>query len=287
MRSEEVMMDLILDFARADERVRAVIMNGSRVNPDAPRDRFQDYDIVYLVTSVDDYVRDRSWISYFGELMIIQTPDEMEVPAPGENSDGKFAFLMQFIDGNRIDLTMFPVQKMANMQQDSLSKLLLDKDEIIPPLPPASSKDYLTQPPTSQQFEHCCNEFWWVSTYIVKGLWRRELSYAKFMFDGPVRDMLMKMLNWHIAIRSDFKADPGKLGKYFEKHLEPKHWAAFAATYCDADYENIWRSLYVMTSLFREIAQVVAAFFDYTYPHEDDRRVTEYFNQIRNLPQDA
>ncbi len=44
------MFDLILDTARADERIRAVILNGSRANPNAPRDPFQDFDIVYLVT---------------------------------------------------------------------------------------------------------------------------------------------------------------------------------------------------------------------------------------------
>lgn len=37
MRSEQ-MMELILETARCDERIRAVILNGSRANPDAPTD---------------------------------------------------------------------------------------------------------------------------------------------------------------------------------------------------------------------------------------------------------
>lgn len=36
MRSEQEMLDLILDTARQDERIRAVILNGSRANPNAP-----------------------------------------------------------------------------------------------------------------------------------------------------------------------------------------------------------------------------------------------------------
>ena len=47
MRSEEEMMHLILQVAKDDERVRAVYLNGSRTNPNAPKDRFQDYDVVY------------------------------------------------------------------------------------------------------------------------------------------------------------------------------------------------------------------------------------------------
>ena len=47
MRSEQEMLELIVNTARHDDRIRAVIMNGSRANPNAPRDFFQDFDIVY------------------------------------------------------------------------------------------------------------------------------------------------------------------------------------------------------------------------------------------------
>ena len=53
MRSECEMLDLIINTARRDERVRAVIMNGSKVNPNAPKDFFQDYDVVYVVTEMN------------------------------------------------------------------------------------------------------------------------------------------------------------------------------------------------------------------------------------------
>ena len=38
MRSEKEMLDLIIRTAQDDVRIRAVIMNGSRANPNAPRD---------------------------------------------------------------------------------------------------------------------------------------------------------------------------------------------------------------------------------------------------------
>ena len=49
MRSEQEMYELIIGTARADERIRAVYMNGSRTDKNAPKDIFQDYDIVYAV----------------------------------------------------------------------------------------------------------------------------------------------------------------------------------------------------------------------------------------------
>ena len=37
MRTEKEMMDLIINTAKEDERIRAVIMNGSRVNPNVKK----------------------------------------------------------------------------------------------------------------------------------------------------------------------------------------------------------------------------------------------------------
>ncbi|MGB4660040.1 MAG: aminoglycoside 6-adenylyltransferase [Mobilitalea sp.] len=48
MRTEKEMLDLISNIAQEDERIRAVIMNGSRTNPNVIRDIFQDYDIEYV-----------------------------------------------------------------------------------------------------------------------------------------------------------------------------------------------------------------------------------------------
>ncbi|MCI0477362.1 MAG: aminoglycoside 6-adenylyltransferase, partial [Anaerolineales bacterium] len=98
------MYELILDTARNDARIRAIILNGSRANPTAPRDFFQDYDIVYVVTDVASFKQNPDWIDHFGERMILQLPDEMSDPPP--NDDDSFCYLMQFADGNRIDLTL-------------------------------------------------------------------------------------------------------------------------------------------------------------------------------------
>ena len=49
MRNEQEMYQLFLDIANNDDRILAVYMNGSRTNKNAPKDIFQDYDIVYVV----------------------------------------------------------------------------------------------------------------------------------------------------------------------------------------------------------------------------------------------
>lgn len=70
MKSEEEMMNLFLQVAKDDERVRAVYLNGSRTNPNAPKDRFQDYDVVYVVTDTKPYYEKHDWINIL-ELFFI------------------------------------------------------------------------------------------------------------------------------------------------------------------------------------------------------------------------
>jgi aminoglycoside 6-adenylyltransferase len=285
MRGEQEMLELIVETAKQDERVRAVMMNGSRANPNAPRDLFQDFDIVYFVTDVDSFRNDPAWIDRFGERMILQTPELMEDPPPA--NDGTFAYLMQFIDGNRIDLSLVPVAQFEAHLHDSLTILLLDKDGRFPPFAPPSDRDYLPTPPSAKLFADCCNEFWWVSLNVAKGLWREEITYAKTMLDVYVREQMMKMLFWYVGDKTNFSVSPGKMGKYLKKYLDPELWKLLEKTYADADIEHSWDALFAMCELFRLTANPVAAHFGFAYPRGDDTRVSAHLRQARGLPRDA
>ncbi len=274
-----------LEVARDDERIRVVIMNGSRANPAAPMDIFQDFDIVYLVADVAPFRRNLPWIERFGELMILQLPDEMQDPPPGD--DSSFAYLMQFADGNRIDLGIYPLHQLDERFSDSLTVLLLDKDGIVGPLEPPSERGYLPKPPTARQFADCCNEFWWVCPYVAKGLWRQEILYARHMLDQVVREQLMQMLAWHIGVQTGFARNPGKFGKHFQRYLEPELWQMLERTYAGAGFDDTWEALLTMGSLFERIAVPLAGHFGFDYPAGDARRVRAHLEHVRRLPRDA
>jgi aminoglycoside 6-adenylyltransferase len=285
MRSEAEMFDLILGTARRDERIRAVILSGSRANPAAPRDLFQDYDILYVVTDVAAFTRDAAWADRFGERIIMQLPEAMEEPPAA--GDGSFVYLMQFTDGNRLDLTLYPLGRLANLEDDGQNLLLLDKDGIVPPLKPPAAESYLPAPPTAKAYADCCNEFWWVCPYVAKGLWREEIIYARRLLDEVVRPQLMKMLDWHVGAQSDLPRQPGKYGKYLQQCLEPAWWALLLETYAGAGYAETWAALEAGGRLFRLAAQRVAARYSFGYPLGDDERVSAHLRHVRALPRDA
>ena len=76
MRSEKEMLDLIIKTAEEDPRVRAAYLEGSRVNPNVPKDIFQDYDVVYVVNETKSFREDRQWIDRFGERLFMQYPED-------------------------------------------------------------------------------------------------------------------------------------------------------------------------------------------------------------------
>ncbi|MFO7459352.1 MAG: aminoglycoside 6-adenylyltransferase, partial [Desulfatiglandales bacterium] len=251
----------------------------------AKRDIFQDFDIACLVSDVSPYVRNDEIPKFFGEILIVQEPENMQDP-PGDK-DGHYSYLMQFKDGTRIDLSFHPMEKLKSVLDDSQTIVLLDKDNLIGEFPPPSDVDYLAKRPTDKQFQDCCNEFWWVNPYVAKGLWRGELTYVKYMLDVVVREELMKMLVWYFGVKTEFKESPGKLGKYIKKRVEPEVWTELEATYSDSNFGNIWESLFTMGYLFRSLANTVATNFGFRYPQQDDNNVSEYIRRIKNLPVDA
>ncbi|MGF7088854.1 aminoglycoside 6-adenylyltransferase [Kroppenstedtia sanguinis] len=282
MRSEQEMMELILDYTRKDERVRAVGMNGSRTNPRAPKDLFQDFDIVFLVTDMNSLIEDPDWINCFGSRIIMQTPEDMELFPP--DLDGNFSYLMLFADGNRIDLTLCPIEKKEDWNRgDKLSVVLLDKDHALPKLPEPTDQDYWVKRPSAAMYADCCNEFWWVSTYVAKGLWRQEITYAMDHLNMYVRPMGMQMLEWKVGIDTDFSLSTGKNGKYLEKYLPKPIWQALMTTYPGGTYGEVWQALFATLDLFRQTSKEVAEWFHYEYPLEEDRNVTAYLRRVQQL----
>lgn len=284
MRREQEIYNLILDFANRDENIRAVVLNGSRANPNVKPDPFQDFDAACLVRDILPYLRNWDIVRFFGEPMIVQLPEEMtDPPADG---DGHYSYLMQFMDGNRIDLSFFPPSQWSRPTQDSLASALLDKDGLLANLPESSERDYIPAPPTDKAFQDCCNEFWWVCPYVAKGLWRGELIYAHALLE-VIREQLMKMLRWYFGIQTDFKMSPGKHGRNFKNIFAPEMMSQIEHTYADADLEKVWQALFTMGDLFRSTAREVAGAFGFEYPQADDDRVSAHLRHVKGLPRDA
>jgi aminoglycoside 6-adenylyltransferase len=132
------------------------------------------------VDNLESFISDKSWTNIFGDKLIWQLPDDMVVGKKDPEKSSRFALLIRFTDGNRIDLTLLSKTEIkANYKPDSLTIVWLDKDNMFSNIGLPNDSDYLVKEPTEKEFLDTCNEFWWVCTYVAKGLTRNEIIYSK------------------------------------------------------------------------------------------------------------
>lgn len=283
MRSEKEMLDLIINTANEDPRIRAAYLEGSRVNPTVQADIFQDYDVVYVVGETKSFREDPSWIDRFGKRLYMQYPeDSAYFPSDVENCYG---WLMQFADGNRLDLH---VCTMETVKRDlELYRVLVDKDNLLPSEPVKTEEIYWVKRPTSEQFHDTCNEFWWCLNNVAKGLWRKEIPYVMDMVNIYVRPMLTRIVEWKIGVDNHFSVSAGKCAKYMERYVSEDIYRRYLATYSSAEMEAIWDSVLGMCDLFHEIAAELSEAMEYPYDDTEAENGRAYLEHVRRLPEDA
>ena len=286
MRNETEIKNLITGFATKDSRIRTVLLNGSRANPNIPYDKLQDFDIVFIVSDYEGFISDHNWTNLFGEKLIHQLPDEMTFgKESNKNETIGFHYLMLFKDGNRIDLTLFPIEFLrTHFAFDSLTIVWLDKDNLFSNAPPPTDTDYHIRRPTEKEFLDTCNEFWWVSTYVAKGLIRKEITYVKEMLETVVRPMFMQIIKWKIGVENHFAVSFGKGGKFIFKYLNEDYSTRVLQTYADSDIENNWKSLFVMTDLFEQASCEIALRLKFQQDKDEMQNTIDYLKQLYNEP---
>lgn len=289
MRGEQAMFGLIFNTAREDARIRAVYLNGSRTNPNAPKDIFQDYDIVYVVRDTSPFIEDETWIDRFGERLYMQRPEQMDQLLGHEtNFKNCYGWLMQLADGNRIDLHVQSIPYSQQMiRNDRLCKILLDKDGVLPAMPEPTDADFWVQKPTPALFAAVCNEFWWCLNNVAKGLWRGEIPYVQDMLNTVERPQLVTMLSWKIGLEHDFSVSIGKAGKYLGRFLPAEEYAAFLSTYASANLEGLWAAVLSMCSLFDRTAREAAGRLHYAYDEREASNSFQFLRHVQTLPEDA
>ncbi len=289
MRTETEMIQLIINIAKDDPRIKAVWLNGSRANKNAPKDIFQDYDIVYVVSETQPFYQDEFWIDRFGPRLYMQMPEKMDFLRGKDYSfDDIYGWLIQFADGNRMDLHVESVAyAQKHIHDDKLCVVLLDKENILPFIPEATDVDYHVKKPTMNDFLCDCNNFWWCLNNVAKGLWREEIPYVMDMLNDCIRPHLVHVLSWKIGIETNFSCSVGKSGKYMNRYLSPEIWSRFLSTYPDADIEHIWNTTMIMCALFDEIASEVAERYQYSYDHAEAEASLNFLKHVRFLPKNA
>ena len=264
MRTETEMLDAISQIAKSLQ-VEAVAMSGSRTNPKAPKDEFQDYDVIYVVDDLDNLTSDLSWLNQFGKR-IIEQHNVLE---------HRHLYLMLFEDGNRIDLTLCPKEHIQEwVDSEAGFTVLEDPKGVFEPYSPNPQR-FWTSPASAIEFDKACNEFWWVSAYVVKGICRKQAIYATDHLYGICQQELLKLLAWQVAADKG-TVDIGKNYKYLFQYLPTEKEKEFSNLLDFSSLEKLTQSLFATMELFHQEAQSLAQKEGFDYDKEVAEKMIQY-----------
>ena len=264
MRTEAEMFDVILKTAETLQ-VKAVAMSGSRTNQNAPKDEFQDYDVVYVLDDFDNLTSDLSWLDQFGKRII-----EQHVLLGHRR-----LYLMLFEDGNRIDLTLCPKEHIQEwVDSEAGFTVLEDPEHLFEPYFPNPGRFWI-HPTTETNFEKACNEFWWVSAYVVKGIHRNHLVYATDHLYGICQQELLKVLAWQV-VSDRGRVDIGKNYKYLFNYLPAEKEKEFSTLLDFSSVEKLTQSLLATMQLFHQEAQFLAHKMGFDYDMKVAEKMIQY-----------
>ena len=264
MRTDQEMLGMILQIAKKLQ-VDAVALSGSRTNQKIQTDEFQDYDVVYIVDDLDYLTSDFSWLDQFGERII-----EQEVTLGHRR-----LFLMLFEDGNRVDLTLCPKDQIQEwVEKEADFTVLEDPKGLFESYSPRPERFWI-HPASEMDFEKTCNEFWWVSAYVVKGICRKQVIYATDHLYGICQQELLKVLAWQVASDRG-KVDIGKNYKYLFNYLPAEKKKEFSNLLDFSSLDKIIQSLLATMQLFHQEAQSLSQKMGFEYDREVAEKMIQY-----------
>ena len=258
------MLSLLIKIAK-NLKVKAVALSGSRTNQKVQTDEFQDYDLVYVVDDIDNLTSDLSWLDLFGKRII-----EQEV-----GFGHRRLYLMLFEDGNRIDLTLCPKEHIQEwVDSEAGFTVLEDSEHLFEPYSPNLERFWIHQA-SETDFKNSCNEFWWVSAYVVKGIYRKQLIYATDHLYSICQQELLKVLSWQVASEKG-AVDIGKNYKYIFNYLPAQKEKEFSNLLDFSSIDKITQSLFATMELFHQEAQFLAYKMGFDYDMEVAEKMIEY-----------
>ncbi len=290
MRREKEVIEQILSAAMRNENVRAVV----RTNLLPGRKYIHSYEFYFVVNDTAPF-EDDVFETAFGDRILLYRGDHNYPEMFPETK----AHLMVFRDGitiviNAAERNAFLARynrekKYDNVWMGDTFKVILDKDNLFSRTERLEETQTLFEgAPAEEEFLGTCNEFFWVLKTFSEYTLRQELPAAMFYLNNPVRDLLNRMIRWHIYLKHGRPVDAGILDGNMEKLLEKELFLLYRKTYPAAEYEQIWNAYDAAARLWHQTACSVAANCGFRYPEETEKDMRDFIQALRDggFPED-
>jgi aminoglycoside 6-adenylyltransferase len=250
-------MRKLLDWARIEDNIRALVQTGSSTRGGGQWDQFSDRDLELICVDPTLLSSDDSWIRGLAPIMVALYLDNAS-----EDPETRLVF---FEGMRKVDFTLAGRDRVQHMvRQRRLNDLyargytvLLDKDGLTTDLPPSSPKVPTRRLPQEREFTATVDEFWFEAAHMPTYLSRDDLWTVKLR-DGTMKEMLLRMLEWQALLSHGVQHDVWHRGTKMKGWVEPDSWQELQACFGHFDAPDSTRALMATMSLFVRLTHEIA-----------------------------
>ena len=285
-QKQQNIMEQLIRWGEGEPLLRAAILTSSRAIPQAHTDAFSDYDVILILTNIQTFFADRSWLDAFGSVLALYRD-----PLILERGFQRSAYVTQYEDGLKIDFNLWPVELLKQIvaepqlpsEFDAGYQVLIDKDKLTVGLKSPTYRAYIPAPPTETEYQDKIESFFLDTAYVAKFLWRDDLMAAKHILENSLKqDHLRPMFEWRIEIDHNWSLKLGPYGRGLKQRLRQDLWADLEQTYTGAELESNWTALFQTINLMRRVATEVGEALGFQYPDELEQRVRKYLHRVKD-----
>lgn len=281
MRSSSLVHSQVLQFVKNEEEIRILMQTGLRLNRNAPIDLMRDYHYRLFVNEETflDYLNCTDWMHQFGDIVIVKKTIL---------SKSAYLFQIQFQDGVRLDLEFISLVNLwGAVYEETLCRVILDKDGLLPPLDDPNDSAHYLQCPTEEEFNQLLNDIWWYQIEVAKALYRDEVTLVSSIYEEMLLERVTTLLSWKIGLKYEWKIDLGRKKRWLKRYLPESIYNDYLHLYPNKCYNSIWDRLFFMGSFIQKIAIEIAQTLGYDYDQSQGEIVTKFLHRINSLPDNA
>jgi aminoglycoside 6-adenylyltransferase len=275
------MLERVVDHARTDPGIHALVLLGSRARERHPADEWSDTDLLVIHDDPDLFLADAGWPARLGPVAITFLE---------QTGHGRRERRVLFADGTDLDLVPVSVAEvrrgpdgMAGLEVLGRGfRVMFDRDGILSDLSEwvAGRPRDDDWPPQLVDFENLVSDFWYHALWTARKLRRGERWVALDCLDGYMKARLLTVLEWQARSRDGGAADAWFGGRFLERWADSEVVAALGDAFARYDTADIVRGLLATMDLFRRQATDLAIRLELPYPARADKVATQLVTEL-------
>lgn len=276
MRKREEVLNKLITFANENKNIRAMVLQGSHINAQAPKDIFSDLDPLFYCEDVKEFTECNDWKNYFGDV-ISYFHDAWDMK---DNKKG-YTRLTIYSDGFKLDFGFQDVSLAKYANDMELYKVYVDKDHIVPKPEVTDDRKFFVKKPLEQEYQDILRDFFFDSSYVIKTIYREEVTFNQYMM-YILHKKINQLLTWYVGTKHNFNVNVGVYNRYIKQYLTKEEWKMLEQTYSNADKQSTYQALLDSFTFVHYLGVRIADMHGFTYPqkHEDD--MLDYCTEMYN-----